>query len=99
MTTIQDTINQYHDFRPMRSNRTRCDICGRTAGVQTHGTRPTPTLTVKVPLTVVVDLDSWTLNYGGWDMTHNDVRGMVIEDVRSEIEMMFEQRGVKVTVR
>ncbi len=25
-----------HDFRPMTSNRTRCDVCGRTAGVPTH---------------------------------------------------------------
>jgi len=25
-----------HTFKPMTSNRTRCDICGRTAGVPTH---------------------------------------------------------------
>ncbi len=29
----------HHDFQPLRSNRTRCDVCGRTAGVETHRSR------------------------------------------------------------
>lgn len=35
-TGMKNTDSHHHDFRPLRTNRTLCDVCLRSAGAASH---------------------------------------------------------------